>query len=244
MWNKPHLLNTLADLLMLIAAAALLAGAAVWLVRVPSLPVSQVVFVDSLQHTRRMEIEQILPAALSGNFLSLNLDMVRGTLESLPWVRKVEVRRVWPSRLEVRVEEHQAAGRWGKNELVGSFGEVFSASMEEAEVDALPLLSGPKGTAQEVLKNYREFVTTFKTINEQPVQVVLSPRLAWQVKLSNGMRVDIGREQPKSPVSVRLQRFIDVYPEMVAKRPVKPDVVDLRYPNGFAMRVASEGKGK
>jgi cell division protein FtsQ len=45
-------------------------------------------------------------------------------------------------------------------------------------------------------------------------------------------------------VGVRLQRFIEVYPEMVAQRDIKPSVVDLRYPNGFAMRVASEGKGK
>ena len=38
MWNKPHLLNALADLLILAAAAALIAGLAVWLVRVPALP--------------------------------------------------------------------------------------------------------------------------------------------------------------------------------------------------------------
>ena len=38
MWNKPHLLNAIADLLMLVAGAAVLAAAAVWLVRVPSLP--------------------------------------------------------------------------------------------------------------------------------------------------------------------------------------------------------------
>ena len=31
MWNKPHLLNAIADLLMLVAGAALLAAAAVWL---------------------------------------------------------------------------------------------------------------------------------------------------------------------------------------------------------------------
>jgi len=41
-----------------------------------------------------------------------------------------------------------------------------------------------------------------------------------------------------------LQRFIEAYPETVGRRPVRPSVVDLRYPNGFAMRVAGEGKGK
>ena len=246
MWNKPHLLNALADLLMLAASAALLAAAAVWLVRVPSLPVRQVVFAEPLAHTRRLEIEQVLPAAIKGNFFSLNLEVVRGTLGGLPWVRKVDVRRIWPARLEVRIEEHRPMARWGegRGELVNSYGEVFAALLPDAELAALPLLYGPPGTASEVLKRYSELVGSFRTVNEKPVQVTLSPRLAWQLKLENGMLVDMGREQPKAPVGVRLQRFIEVYPETVAKRAIRPTVVDLRYPNGFAVRVAGEGKGK
>jgi cell division protein FtsQ len=64
------------------------------------------------------------------------------------------------------------------------------------------------------------------------------------LKLDNGMLVEMGREQQKSPVGVRLQRFIEAYPELVAKRAARPAVVDLRYPNGFAMRVAGDVKGK
>lgn len=246
MWNKPHLLNALADLLMLVASAALLAAAAVWLVRVPSLPVRHVVFAEALPHTKRGEVEQVLPAALKGNFFSLNLEAVRGALEKLPWVRKVEVRRSWPDRLEIRVEEHKPVARWGdgRGELVNSYGEVFAAMLSAEDGPDLPLLFGPQGTAQEVLKHYGEFIASFQAVGEKPVQVILSPRLAWQLKLQNGMQVDIGREQPKSPVGVRLQRFIEIYPETVAKRAVRPAVVDLRYPNGFAMRVAGEGKGK
>jgi len=246
MWNKPHLLNALGDLLMLVAAAALLAAAAVWLVRVPSLPVRQVVFVEPLAHTQRLEVEQILPPALKGNFFSLNLETVRGALEKLPWVRKVEVRRIWPARLEVRVEEHRPMARWGlgRGELVNSYGEVFAANVGEAESTTLPLLYGPQGTAPEVMKRFGEFVGSFAAINEKPGQLLLSPRLAWQLKLENGVLGDLGREQPKAPVGVRLQRFIEVYPETVGKRAVRPAVVDLRYPNGFAMRVAGEGKGK
>ena len=128
MWHKPHLLNALADLLMLAASAVLLVAGAVWLVRVPSLPVRQVSFVEPLEHTRRLEIEQVLPASIKGNFFSINLDAVRASMEQLPWVRKVEVRRVWPSRLEISVEEHRPAARWGdaRGELVNSYGEVFS----------------------------------------------------------------------------------------------------------------------
>lgn len=246
MWNKPHVLNAIADLLMLAASAALLAAAAVWVVRVPSLPVRQVVFAGELPHTRRLEIEQVLPATLRGNFFSINLDAVRGALEQLPWVRKVEVRRVWPSRLEVKVEEHRPLARWGeaRGEMVNSYGEVFTALAPDEELQAMPLLFGPPGTAQEVLKRYSEFAGLVRPLGEKPAQLVLSPRLAWQLKLEHGMLVDLGREQPKSPVGVRLQRFVEVYPETVGKRALRPTVVDLRYPNGFAMRVAGEGKGK
>jgi cell division protein FtsQ len=246
MWNKPHLLNAIADLLMLVAAAALLAAGAVWLVRVPSLPVKQVVFAEALAHTRRGEVEQVLPTALKGNFFSLNLEQVRGSLEKLPWVRKVDVRRIWPAKLEVRIEEHKPVARWGegRGELVNSYGEVFAAGLPESEASVLPLLYGPLGTAQDVLKHYSEFVGSFAKVGEKPVQLTLSPRLAWQLKLQNGMLVDIGREQQKAPVGVRLQRFLEIYPETVAQRAVRPVVVDLRYPNGFAMRMAGEGKGK
>ena len=246
MWNKPQLLNTLADLLVLIATAALIAACAIWLVRVPALPVQQVVFSESLQYTRRAEIEQVLPQALRGNFFSLSLEQVRATLETLPWVRRAEVRRVWPSRLEVTVEEHAPAARWGegKGELVNTHGEVFMATLGEAEMAALPLLSGPPGTAPELLQRYAGFQEALAPLGEKPVAVALSPRLAWQLRLGNGLLLDMGREQGKSPIGVRLQRFVEFYPEAVARRQLRPAVVDLRYPNGFAMRVAADSKGK
>lgn len=250
MWNKPHLLNALADLLFVAAAAALLAAAAVWLARMPALPIRQVVFANELQHVRRMEVEQVLPAALKGNFFSVNLETVRGSLEKLPWVRRVDVRRVWPAKLEVRVEEHRPAARWedgrsaARGELVNTHGEIFPAALPDEETAGLPRLYGPPGTAPELLKRYGEFSAAFKAVERRPVQLVQSPRLAWQLKLDNGMVVDLGHEQPKAPLRTRLERFVEVYPAMVAGRPVLPSAVDLRYPNGFAMRVAgAEAKG-
>lgn len=246
MWHKPQLLNTLADLLMLVAAAALLAAGAVWLVRVQSLPVKEVVFVEPLAHTRRGEIEQVLPSALRGNFFSIDLESVRVALEQLPWVRKAKVRRVWPATLEVSVEEHRPLARWGEGlaEMVNSHGEVFAALSNEETLAALPLLSGPGGTAGEVLTHFQLFSAAFAKIGDRPVQLLLSPRLAWQLRLSSGMRIEIGRDHPKAPVLARLERFAEVYSGVKAKLPSGQAVVDLRYPNGFAIRVAGEGKGK
>lgn len=244
MWHKPQRLNALADLLMLVGVLALLYGGAKWLLRVPALPVREVVFADKLVHTSREEIEQALPPALQGNFFSIDLDGVRAVLEAMPWVRKAEVRRAWPNRLAISIEEQQAVARWGEAELVNKYGEVFDATAPDSEAALLPVLFGPPGTAPEVLERFAGMRTAFEKLGEKAVQLTLSPRLAWQLKLANGLVVDLGREQPKSTVNYRLERFIEIYPERIARRAVKPVVVDLRYPNGFAMRVAGEGKGK
>lgn len=246
MWDKPQLLNAIADLLFVAAAAILLTALALWAVRMPALPIRQVVVREELRQVHRDELELVLAGRFSGNFFSINLEQVRSAVETLPWVRRAEVRRKWSSQLELKIEEHQPVARWedgasnmGRNELVNAYGEVFAAVLGDAEAKRLPQLYGPSGTAPELLKRYAEFTRLLAPIGQKPVQVRLSARLAWQIRLENGLLIELGREQIKAPLSGRLSRFVEVYPEMVANRTPRPAVVDLRYPNGLAVR----GKG-
>lgn len=249
MWHRPQLLNTLADLLFAAGAAMLLAAAAVWVLRMPFAPIQEVVLEAPLQYVHPLELEEALQGRVRGNFLSLSLDGVRDALEDLPWVRKAQVRRVWPDRLVVRLEEHQPAARWGEsgNEWVNTFGEVFAATLPESSRLGLPLLKGPPGTAPQLLVRYSETLAQLQPVDLKPVAVVLSSRLAMSLRLDNGMVLALGREQSRSPASLRLQRFIDIYPAAVAGREPRPATVDLRYPNGFALYPAGtlpENRGK
>jgi len=237
MWHRPQLLNTLADLLFAAGAAILLAALAVWVLRMPFAPIRQVVLETPLQHVQAMELEEVLQGRVRGNFLSLSLDGVRDALESLPWVRHAMVRRVWPDRLVVSLEEHQPAARWGEsgNEWVNTFGEVFTAHLAESAQPSLPALAGPPGTAASLLKRYGDSIGQLAPLGVRPVRVSLSSRLALRLVLDNGMHLELGREQTKISSTQRLQRFIDIYPAAVAGREPRPTIVDLRYPNGFAL---------
>jgi cell division protein FtsQ len=243
MWHKPHLMNVLSDLLLVVAAAALLVAVVVWGIRLPLFPLRDVVVMHELQEVRRSEIERSLTGLLLGNFFSVNLDALRQSLEKLPWVRHADIRRQWPSRLEVRLEEHQPAAYWGEGatHLVNTFGEVFTASLSRDL--RLPQLGGPVGSSAEVLRYYKEFSRTLQPIGRSPEQVVLSPRLAWFLKLEDGMFVELGREQAKAPISVRMQRFVEYYPVLSDSQRLRPIAVDMRYPNGFALRYASGASG-
>jgi cell division protein FtsQ len=109
MWQKPHLLTAVSDLLFLAGAAALLAAAVVWgTPRLRLFPLSEVQVTHELREVQRSELEESLSELLRGNFFTVDIETVRQSLEGLPWVRRAEVWRKWPSRIEVRIEEHQA----------------------------------------------------------------------------------------------------------------------------------------
>jgi cell division protein FtsQ len=232
-WDNPRLLNLAADALY--AAAAVLAVMLLWhaALRAPQAPVRAVTLTGELTRVDAQAVQDRLAGRLAGNFFGVNLDQVRQLVGELAWVRTVEVRREWPDRLVVRIEEHRPLARWTGGRLVSEHGELF----EGAADTALPQLAGPPGSEREVTRRYLAMRERLAAIGVEPVQVTLSPRHAWQARLSNGLVLALGRDQARSSVEDRLARFVAAYPHIVASLNQRLDYVDLRYPNGFAIRV-------
>ena len=250
MWNKPQLMAAVSDLLFVAGAASLLVATVSWGARLPLFPLREVVITNELKEVRRGELERSLSDRLLGNFFSVNLDVLRRSLEELPWIRRAEVRRQWPSRIEVRIEEHVPAAFWGQGtgQLVNTYGEIFSAGMNAAPESHMPVLLGPPGWAHEMLNQYQEAEELLRPLGLTPNTMNVSPRLAVQLRLDDGMVVELGRQQAKAPLRERLERFVEHYPSMLTATKQRPSVVDMRYPNGFALRVAAasanDNKGK
>jgi len=112
----------------------------------------------------------------------------------------------------------------------------------------IPMLFGPNELTLDMLGYYQRAADLIKPLGRVPLALTISPRLAVQMKLDDGMVVELGREQPKAPVRERLMRFVEFYPNVLTAARQRPTVVDMRYPNGFALRVAAapviESKGK
>ena len=231
MWDNPRLLNLAAGIL--VGVAVLAAGAVLLLklLRSPLLPVREVRVTNALERTSRQDIEAALRGRIAGNFFAVEPAEVRAGLQQLPWVRRVTVRRVWPDSLEVGVEEHVALARWGSDALVNTYGERFSARTDEV----LPVFVAPAGHEAEATLRYGSFKALLAPLGVEPERVVLSQRLAWQLRLSNGLHVMLGRDGDQA--EARLRRFVGVYDSTLKTMQRKHEYVDLRYPNGFALRV-------
>jgi cell division protein FtsQ len=230
LWDAPGTLNAVAGVLFAAALLLALYAAGLILLRQPAFQLREVRLAERPAHVSAEDLEAVVRSELRGNFFTLDLAATRIAFERLPWVRRVELRRQWPDRLEVALEEHVPLARWGRNELVNVHGEVFRGAYQ----GALPLFEGPAGTAKEIAIQYEYFRRSLAAIGQAPGEVRVSPRRAWQVKLQSGLILELGREQVES----RLARFIGAYDRTVGPLGRRLDYVDLRYPNGFAVRVS------
>lgn len=242
-WDRPPLMDLVADLLFLLAALALGWALLVSVRTLPVFPLREVIVQGDLNQVTRAQIEQAARTAAVGNFFTVDLDHVQSSFEKLPWVRHADVRRRWPSAVELTLEEHVAVARWrhvggGSNQesrLVNTFGEVFAA----ATAAELPAFAGPEGTASDLLDRYRECQTALAPLGRHAEVVQLSRRQAWQVKLDNGLVIELGRDEEKHPLTERLARFVTYFGAAMDKTHLtEVAVADMRYPNGFALRVA------
>jgi cell division protein FtsQ len=243
-WDNPRLLNAAANTLLALVATAFVYAGLQALARSSLFPLRDLVVGGSLQHTSKAQIERVT-TGFGGNFFAADLSALRARLETLPWVRRVEVRRVWPDRVEVALEEHAALARWGDAGLVNTHGEPFPGRVNGEAAAQLPLFAGPAHTEREVARRYQRFTEILRPLGEAPERVVLTPRHAWQLRTSGGLHLELGRDGAE-PVEARLARFVAAHAATLARLPRRADsdtrIVDLRYPNGFALRVP-EWKG-
>src|SRR3954470_11884189 len=112
-WDNPRILNLVAGILIGLAALAFALVGVQRLFRSDFLPLREIDVTSTVKKTSAAEIEAAVRGKLLGNFLGIDLAEVRSVLERLPWVRRASVRRVWPDRLEVTLEEHVPLARWG-----------------------------------------------------------------------------------------------------------------------------------
>lgn len=228
MWDKPQVLNWIANFLYALAAVMLLYGALFVVVHLPIFPLREVRVEGDLHHVTREQLKLIAERHLNGNFFTLDLVKARDAFEKLPWARNVSVRRRWPDRLEVVVEEHKEIARWGNLALVDSYGDLFQAASDSD----LPVFYGPGDGVREVAEHYAIFSRVLAVPGLKIEQLALSPRRAWTIRTAKGMVIELGREH----VEDRLAKFAGVYQTTLGSLGRELQYADLRYPNGFAVR--------
>ncbi len=236
------LMNLTATVLFTLAAVALLAAALWWVLRHPAFAIGAITVRGEVTHNSAAMLRANVMPRLAGNFFTVSLQTTREAFEAVPWVRQAVVRREFPNRLRVLLQEHQAVALWGSDgdqKLVNNFGEVFEANAGDVEPDNLPRLKGPDGQSLQVLQMYRVVKPLFEPLDLAVEQLGLSPHGSWTAQLDSGAVIELGRGTG-AEVAQRTSRFIQTLNQVTSRHSRRADSVvsaDLRHGDGYAVRL-------
>jgi cell division protein FtsQ len=259
LWHSPLALQRLSTALVWAAGLSLVIGLGHWLASRPAfaLRMVEVQAVGApMRHVQEADIRLAFANGLSGTTLTAPLHEIQSRLAAHPWVRQVSIRRIWPNRLLVRVEEHQPLASWEDGRFFNQQGELFLGEESAAHEDArrvygclLPALSGPVGTESRVLGRALDIQSLMEAANAGPADltgVMLTPHFAWRLTLSSGMSVELGRDSLGADWRLRLGHFLEsrdwLQARLAREAGERPTAVDLRYANGYAYRAVSMGQ--
>jgi cell division protein FtsQ len=213
-----------------------------WMLRHPVFSIQGITVKGNVTHSNVVTLRANVLPQLSGNFFTLNLLQARQAFEQIPWIRSALVRREFPNRLSVTLDEFQPVALWGfegDGKFLSVEGAVFEVNADDVDSDTLPLLKGPESQAKTVLDMYKFLKPMMAKMDLSLDKLELSQRGSWTAQLASGATLELGHGTQQE-ISDRLQLFFKTLTQVASRygRTVTSLLsADLRYDNGYALRL-------
>ncbi|MDN3681545.1 cell division protein FtsQ/DivIB [Vibrio tapetis subsp. quintayensis] len=201
-----------------------------WMLDDQRLPLSELVVEGQLHYVHIEDVQTALSSIEHiGTFMSQDVDELQQALNELPWVAYASIRKQWPETVKVYLVEHQALAIWNGMDLLNQQGDIFFADIASLDAEKVKLY-GPEGSNHQVVEAWAKIDGLLEPLGLHVSSLVLNDRRAWQVILSSGIRLELGKEA----LEERVRRFTLLYKKL-GNKAEKISHIDLRYDTGAAV---------
>ncbi len=194
-------------------------------------PIRHVGVEGEFQYISKEGIQSKIMPLIRDGYFAIDLQEIQQAVMSLPWAEKVQVQRIWPDGVKLRLYEQRPVVRWQEDSLLNIHGEVFKP-LNIDEFKFLPVLYGPAEQRQQLLEIMYGLRVNLMDQGLRLTEFRVSNRQSWLLAMGNGMTVQLGRFEPLNKLTLLLKAFVVLGNELVDKIAY----VDMRYPNGYAVR--------
>lgn len=242
-----RLMNASTRLLYLLLGVGVLFAALWGMVHASVFQLREIEVDANMQRISREEVQQVLRPYLQQSLFLVDITEAQRAVEHMPWVRKAVVRRVFPDRLAVGVQEQQEVAYWASNHaarddmrLLNAEGDLFASATGGRQRDDLPVLYGTVDEqTQQVLAMYRVLAPLFAPLQQHLAYLELSVADSWRVMLDSGTILELGQGS-EAELRQRIQLYVGTVAKVIQtyqRVPADVQLADLRYRKGYALQI-------
>ena len=195
-----------------------------------SKPIRYVKIEGAFQYISKDRVKEAVGPEIKRGFYQADMNAIHRAISSLPLVAVVDVKRVWPDAVYIKITEHKPIVRWGSNGLLNKQGDLLIPD-DITVFKNLPLITGPQGQERKLLEIMKGVYIVLKDKSLQLAEFHVNERRAWRLKLANGLEMQLGNKAPLE----NMQRFLKTMDLIGEEQIAQMAMVDTRYPNGFAV---------
>ena len=193
--------------------------------------------ISGIENTKASEVVNIVSKLRGISLISVDLKKISSEINNIDWVKKSDLRKIYPSTLEVKVYEHNPIAIWyneGNKFLVDGESKIIT-ELNPNKFKNLKVIAGPNALEDipaiiSMIKNYPDFAKKIKSL------LRVGDR-RWTIRLHNGITIHL----PEKNVANAIEEIEDLdrefsllsrYIEIIDMR--LPDRIDIM-PNGVMM---------
>ena len=193
-------------------------------------PIELINVSGDLKRVPLKSIENNTNSLRNKGFLSFNASEVKEKIESLDWVESVEIIRVWPNKIDIRIMEESLLGIWNDDLILNSSGKLYVVDQRSIP-ENIPRLNGPKGSERDVMNFFIRINNLLTGRGLYLEELTLDARGSLSFIIKPKIEIKLG----KTEINQKLERLFLALDQTLLAKINKVSYIDLRYSEGLAI---------
>ena len=191
-----------------------------------SFPIEEIDIISSDKKYNEKKLNKYIDSIYGNDLLLINIDMIQKNITSDEWISDVEVIKSFPSKLSIRIIQHEPLAVYN-NQIMSKSGILISSSRN---LDNLPVIVDKQ---KRPIAAYDTLLSTLVSLKKIDLVVKKIEIYHSLIKIYTTSIVLIS---DKTNFKKNIQRLVPSFSDLKNIYGKKITSIDMRYSNGFAIK--------
>ncbi len=191
-----------------------------------SFPIEEIDIISSDKKYNEKKLNKFIDSIYGNDLLLSNIDMIQKNIISDEWISDVEVIKSFPSKLSIRILQHEPLAIYN-NQIMSKSGILISSS---SNFDNLPVIVDKEKRPTEAYDTLSSTLVNLKKIDLVVKKIEIYHSL---IKIYTTSIVLIS---DKTNFKKNIQRLVPLFSDLKNTYGKNITSIDMRYSNGFAIK--------